>query len=64
MNVSTANTNKIIQHLRKIQFICEFFILSKVSEDHDSVPELLMIIEAFKFYFKSMAIAESKGIYI
>lgn len=35
---SKFNTNNIIQHLRKIQFVCEFFILSKVSENHDSVP--------------------------
>jgi hypothetical protein len=59
-----ARTNKILQHLRKVQFISEFFILSKVSEDHASVPEFLMVIEAFKFYFKSIAIAQSKGIYI
>jgi|688.fasta_scaffold327035_1 hypothetical protein len=38
MSIKATNTNKVIQHLRKVQFICEFFILSKVSEDHDSVP--------------------------
>jgi len=31
MSTKTTNTNKIIQHLRKVQFVCEFFILSKVS---------------------------------
>jgi hypothetical protein len=61
---SKIKANSIIQYLRKIQFVCEFFILSKVSENHDSVPEMLMVIEAFKFYFKSIAVAESKGIYI
>lgn len=61
---SANNTGKIIQALRKIQFVSEFFVLSKFSESSDYVPEFLMVIEAFKFYFKSIAAAEADGIYI
>lgn len=36
--------HKSVQHLQKIQFICEYFLLSKVSESHPAVSEMLMII--------------------
>ena len=57
-------TMKIIQSLRKIQFICEFFILSKVSEDSHVVAEFLTVVEAIKFYFKSVALAQCENLFI
>jgi hypothetical protein len=57
-------THNIISFLDKVQFVCEFFILSKLHENHEAIPELLMVLEALKFYFKAIALARSPGLYL
>lgn len=62
--MNNVSAHKMVKHLQKIQFVCEYFLLSKVSETHKSVSEMLIIIESFKFYFKCVSLTECKGIYV
>jgi hypothetical protein len=59
-----SKANTIVHSLKKIQFIAEFFILSKVSDDSHIVSEFLMIVEAIRFYFKTVAFVEAENLYL
>lgn len=39
-----ASPHKVIQAIKKIQFIAEFFVLSKYSKDNDTIAEFLLAI--------------------
>lgn len=52
----SVSAHKMVQHLQKVQFVCEYLLLSKVSETHHSVSEMLTVIESFKFYFKCLSL--------
>lgn len=61
-NIET--TNKLITTLNRLQFVGEIFIFSRTSENSHIIPEFLTIIEGIKFYMKSVAIAQSHGIFL
>jgi hypothetical protein len=63
-HLSALPPSTIISHLEKIQFVFEFFILSKLHKTDEVIPEICMVFEAFKFYFKSAALTGSPGLYI
>ncbi len=58
------NPHKVLQTLKKIQFIMEFFVLSRYSSNPDVISEFLMAIEAFKFYYKMAHFTHQENIYL
>ncbi len=60
----TSSSENMLQVIQKIQFIAEYIILSKTSENSVALVEFLAAFEAIKFYYRMKIFIKQDNIYM